>query len=162
MSHYVTHTNPYVLEPRAEELLGTDIDWTPASNRYKDVTSGNLKLTSTGDMALVSGIDLVVQSRIKELMTPIGKYAVVVEDIDGVSILDADYGNPAYSYLSEPTNRIPLQKIADACTDIMLKDARVTYASAKPNLDPTTGVLLILIDFSIIDGSTGNLSVSLT
>jgi hypothetical protein len=160
MSH-LTNTNPYVVEPRVEPLLGTDIDWSPASNRYKDLTSGNLEVTTSGDFALISGVDLVAQSRIKELMTPIGMYAAITEDINGVGVLDADYGNPAYSYLSEPTNTLPLQQIADACREIMLKDARVTNATARPNLDTNSGVLFVLVEFSILDGSSGSLSVSL-
>jgi len=153
--------NPFVIDAFDPAILGADLAWTAASNRAKDLRSGDLMMTSTGDIALVEGVQLVVQLRIRELTTPLGYFAQVVEDINGVTILDADYGNPTYTYLSEPANTLPLELIAEMCRDIMLKDARIKDARVKPNIDPGTGNLVIQVDFSLIDGTQAELALSL-
>ncbi len=151
----------HILEQSIEPFLGVDLDMSPASARTRDLSAGDLKLTPTHDVKTIKGVELVVQSRIRELTTPYGYYARYVEDYEGVKVLDANYGNKAFSYLSEPMNTLPLDKIIEACAEVMLKDARISSAEVIPDLDIENGLILIRINFTVIDGNTGDLQFAL-
>jgi hypothetical protein len=71
--------------------LGTDISQ----------LSGDLA-TSLGDFKVQSGVSNVIDAFVRELTTPLGYIAKYVLDVDGLKIVDANYGNEAYYQLSEP------------------------------------------------------------
>ena len=141
--------------------LGVDLRILPAADRIKTRFAGDLLADKTGDLELIDGTELVVRGRIRELTTPLGLYARYIEDVDGLKIIDAEYGNTAYHYLSEPSNTIPLDKIILACRDTMLKDIRVQTADVIPSIDPRTGNINITVNFRIISGNTGTLTFGL-
>lgn len=141
---------------------GRDLDWTPARARNTiNGVLGDLKVNSLGDLETVDGVRVVIQSRIRELLTPYGYIGRYVEDIEGVKYVDGDYGNLTYLLLSEPTNNISLSDVADACTYVMLKDVRVRSAEVKPNVDPERGLLLVKIDFTLQGGADGSFTFAL-
>lgn len=147
-----------ILDPK---IYGVDIDWVPASARSRSPLAGQVLHNDQGDLKLVEGPLLVVQNRVRELMTPYGFYGRYVEDFEGIHLVDGDYGNQSYYYLSEPSNTLPIDQISNECTRIMLKDARVKSAYTIPDLYPEVGILLIRIEFALLDGSEGSFQISL-
>lgn len=93
-----------------ENLLGIDISQ----------SSGDIA-TVLGDFKTQNSIANVIDAFIRELTTPLGYIGRYVLDIDGLKIVDSDYGNEAYYQLSEPlsdsfiNNMIGhIQTVADA------------------------------------------------
>lgn len=61
---------------------------------------GDIKVSSTGDFALISGTDLITQALVRRIYTSVGSYARWVRLAEGVSYLDEDYGSPLPELLS--------------------------------------------------------------
>lgn len=139
---------------------GTDIAMVPARARLT-ANAGDLPVTGIGDLTYTDGPALVMQARIRELMTPYGYYGRYVADLQGVKYIDGDYGNPAFFVLSEPTNSIPMEFVSASCEYVMLKDPRVQVATARPDIDPDTNTLLIQIDFMLVTGASGSFRLAL-
>lgn len=139
---------PYVLENVAD--YGSDISFVR-----------NLRATITGDLKTINGIELVVQSRIRELTTPFGYLARFIQDRDGIKLVDADYGNSIFNLLAEPSNTLPFEKVAEECRRIMLKDSRIASTEVKPFFDDEQNVLRVQIDFTLADGNQGQIGFDL-
>jgi hypothetical protein len=150
-----------LLDQTVEQDLGVDLLSTPASDRVRSPGAGDLRSNKTGDLTTDSGLQLVIRGRLRELTTPIGQYARYIDDVDGLKLIDIEYGNEAFRYLSEPTNTLPLDRIIESCRTVMLKDIRVESANVSPTLDPNTGMLNIKINFTIISGNVGSISFAL-
>lgn len=73
-------------------LLGTDLGTTAAG----DVAAAGR------DWGTVSGTQNVVNAFIRELLTPLGYLARWIYDVDGLKVLNEDYGFGGYAQLSEP------------------------------------------------------------
>lgn len=151
---------PELITGEIPGFYGKDLDWVPAMS-ITDPNPGNLRLTASGDLATVEGPRLVIQSRVRELLTPYGFCARYVRDYTGVKLVDADYGNPVYLILSDPLNEIPLEGVAAACQYVMLKDSRVANARVTPDVVPDVGLILLRIEFTLVTGEQGQLELTL-
>jgi hypothetical protein len=152
-------TQPYSFDTQAD--YGVDLEHVPAAAGTYRPDAGDLVVDATGDFVAIGGPMVVVQDRVKELLTPYGSLGRYVRDVDGLKYVDGTYGNPAYLLLSEPLNTLPLQLIADSCENIMLKDERVEQAKAFPDILPDTGMILVRIDYVLVAGFAGSLSLRL-
>ena len=151
--------NPYY-EGEPQVNYGVDLHIVPAgAKQYRE--AGNFVVTGSGDFGVLSGPLLVMQNRIRELLTPYGSYGRYIEDVTGIKYIDGTYGNPVYFSLSEPQNNLKLQELANACQYIMKKDPRVSEARVVPDINVELGQLLIYVEFTLATGETGTFSFNL-
>ena len=143
------------------DSFGIDLDSRPASDRARFGDAGDLRSTSFGDISTISGPELVVKSRVRELTTPFGYYSRYIQDVEGLKLVDGDYGNALYTLLSEPQSTISMDRVVSTCKDIMLKDTRVSTAEVTPSLNADSGKIDVLITFTLNDGASGSLQFSL-
>lgn len=85
--------------------LSNPIDPNYLGNDISQTLSGDLAV-NVHDLQTQSGSQNVIDAFVRELTTPLGYIARYVKDIDGLKIIDADYGNPAYYQLSEPVSDV--------------------------------------------------------
>lgn len=79
-------------QPIDPNLLGTDLG-----------TKADGDVASSGrDWGTISGVENAVNAFIRELVTPLGYLARWVYDVEGLKVLNEDYGMGAYAQLSEP------------------------------------------------------------
>lgn len=77
------------------------------------------------DLGTIDGVANVVNAFVRELMTPYGMLARWVYDAEGLKILDADYGNPAYYLLSEPVTASWANEVVSAIQQVGDAQSRI-------------------------------------
>ena len=61
----------------------------------------------------------------RRLATTQGSYALVIEDVDGIKIIDRDYGNPAGLFISEPMSSQWIVDMSNALSETIRQEPRV-------------------------------------
>jgi hypothetical protein len=102
-------------QPFDPSFLGTDL----ATTAQGDVAA------SGSDWGTISGIENVVNAFIRELVTPLGYLGRYIYDIDGLKVIDEDYGNNAYAQLSEPMTPAWINNMVDHIHSVAANQPRI-------------------------------------
>lgn len=94
----VRETNRSLLEQiavyrRDPAFIGNDIFIEPL---------GDITTNSTGDLETITGVESIVHSLLRRVTTPIDGFSRWIRTANGLTAIDDDYGNGAYSFLSTP------------------------------------------------------------
>ena len=108
-------------QPGDLSLLGTDL----ATSAEGDVAANGR------DWAVISGVENVINAFIRELVTPLGYIARYVYDIEGLKILDEDYGNAAYAQLSAPMTPEWVNSMVSHITSVANVQSRLQLKSVE-------------------------------
>ncbi len=115
------------------ELLGVDL----AVSVDRDIAM------KARDFATIGGVENVVRSFIRQLLTPYGYLARFVYDVEGVHVVDEEYGNPVYLLLSEPLTPAWINAVISGIYRVADNEPRVELLGVDYVLVPTDGQMRV-------------------
>lgn len=95
---------------------------------------GDFKITETGDLKIVEGERAINESLYRRIKTPVLGYQRWVRYLNGLFLLDGDYGNPLFNYLSSPITNATVEKIREGVESAVVRERRIqlTKLSIQP------------------------------
>lgn len=102
-----------------EAYLGEDVVITDGDN------GGDLIFGLESELENVIGYDELRQAIRRRLMTPKGALTRSIQDYTGVQIINSDYGNGAWKYLSEPLTASLPSNIKNEIKTCLAKEDRI-------------------------------------
>lgn len=124
------------------------LDPTPFGADIATTSSGDIAEVGK-DIGTISGVDNVINSFVRELLTPLGYLARWAYDVDGLKILDEDYGNSAYLQLSEPLTEAWISDMITHITLVADEQPRIVLQAVDYTLVPETNSIGFKISFTI-------------
>ena len=121
---------------RSPNFLGTDLV----------LVDGDLSVTEAGDYAVVSDEDNVAEARMRRLKLPKGSAAVVIEDVNGLKVVNYDLGNDAHKYKSEPRTINLMNLIRQAVIECIEADDRLEVFDSNAQIVDDEGIPRISIN----------------
>lgn len=122
------------------------------------------------DLALAEG-DLVVANQdyltwnwaeslsaalLRRLNTPLGSIASSVHGMEGLLVLNANYGNPAFRYLSEPQGAATTARMREGVLACLAQEDRIDVLDLTSSLDVSSaGTPLLVFDLLYTIAGTG-------
>lgn len=125
--------------------------------------SGDFMITETGDLKIIEGEKAINESIYRRIKTPEMGYQKWVRYEDGLMLLDKDYGNPVYSYLSSPITSDTADILKKRITNALKGEKRIEVR--KLSVEPKLGQLKIDIYVEYIikgESEIRNLNYTLT
>lgn len=123
-----------------KELLGVDLVATPNWDLAVNVH----------DLATQTGLSNVINAFIRELTTPQGFIGRYVYDIEGLKLIDGDYGNPAYYQLSEPLTNLWINDMMSHVQTVAVYHPRLTLDTIDYQLlDVERNQVQFMINFRV-------------
>jgi len=110
--------------------------------------NGDLKVTETGDIEIVEGERAVNESLYRRIKTPAMGYMRWVRYVDGLKLLDEEYGNTLFNYLSSPITNTTVEKIREGITSALAEERRIEVI--KLSIEPRVGQSKIDIQIDYI------------
>jgi len=135
------------------ERLYTDIGWFVGNSALagEALRGGDIAIASNSDFVIRSGVSEIVESLKRRLSTPRSFYERWILDVDGLSSIDSDYGNPAFSGLSEPMTSSWLRSMLDFITLTVNQEDRVNLISVNVgDISPQSGLVTFVLEYKII------------
>jgi len=135
------------------ERLYTDIGWFVGNSALvgEALRGGDLAISSSSDFVIRSGVDEIVESLKRRLSTPRAFYERWILDVDGLSAIDSEYGNPAFDALSEPMTSSWLRSMLDFITLTVNQEDRVNLINVSVgSISPQSGFVTFVIEYKII------------
>ena len=114
---------------------------------------GDLQVTHTGDLALQTGSESIVDNLLRRMHTPPEGYGRWVRDGDEVTLLDEDYGNPAYLFLSTPFNVNDAFEIRQALRAAAENEPRINIINVQILEVDYRGSITVRITYRILDNA---------
>ena len=98
--------------------------------------NGDFKITETGDLKIVEGERAINESLYRRIKTPVTGYQRWVRYLNGLFLLDRDYGNPLFNYLSSPITNATVEKIKEGIGSAIARERRIELIklSIQPNV----------------------------
>lgn len=114
------------------------------------ILDGDLSIKN-GRIALEVGDNVIGNSIIRRLSTPINIYSRTILQGDDVVTLDEDYGNPAYNLTALDSNLV-IERMRNALAESLQKDPRIivnsiSFQESIPNVN-------IVIDYTVKGSNT--------
>jgi hypothetical protein len=106
------------------------------------------------DIDTISGTDNVINAFVRELITPLGFLARWVYDVDGLKILDEDYGNGVYIQLSEPMTETWIANMVAHVTSVADEQTRIQLRSVDYVVTPETNSISFNVYFKVAQDAT--------
>jgi hypothetical protein len=135
------------------ERLYTDIGWFVGNSALvgEALRGGDLAISSSSDFVIRSGVNEIVESLKRRLSTPRAFYERWILDVDGLSAIDSEYGNPAFDALSEPMTSSWLRSMLDFITLTVNQEDRVNLINVSVgSISPQSGFVTFVIEYKII------------
>jgi phage baseplate assembly protein W len=87
--------------------------------------NGDFQVTETGDIKVIEGESAVNESLYRRIKTPATGYMRWVRYVDGLKLLDKEYGNSLFSYLSSPITNKTAERMREGITNAIAGDKRI-------------------------------------
>jgi phage baseplate assembly protein W len=110
---------------------------------------GDFEVSETGDLKIVEGEKAINESLYRRIKTPAAGYARWVRYEDGLAMLDKEYGNPLYSYLSSPITNTTIGSIKEAITTAVEGEKRIKLIKLSIEPKAEQSKIDVLIDYII-------------
>lgn len=85
----------------------------------------DLLSTVTGDLDIITGVDVIIDNLLRLLTTAPGGYARYLRINNGVEIYNPNFHNAAYNSLSQPLNSGLSSSVLDAIREAALQETRI-------------------------------------
>ena len=131
----------------------TDIGWFVGNSALSGeaLRGGDIAIAADSDFVIRSGVNEIVESLKRRLSTPRAFYERWILDVDGLSSIDSDYGNPVFGILSEPMTSSWLRSMLDFITLTVNQEDRVNLVDVSVgSISPQSGSVTFVIDYKII------------
>jgi phage baseplate assembly protein W len=111
--------------------------------------NGDFEISETGDLKVVEGEKAINESLYRRIKTPAAGYMRWVRYEDGLALLDKEYGNSLYNYLSSPITNTTVESIREGITSAIAGERRIELI--KLSIEPKAGQskIDVLIDYII-------------
>lgn len=113
----------------------------------------DLQVTESGDLAVQTGAESIVDNLLRRMHTPPQGYARWVRDGEALTILDLNYGNVAYLYLSTPLSLDDGGEIKDAIFEAAAQEQRIQVLDVQLTSFDLTGKVTVSLTYRILDNS---------
>jgi hypothetical protein len=142
-------------EPNKTDLerIYTDIGWFVGNSALagEALRGGDIAISSSSDFVIRSGVNEIVESLKRRLSTPRAFYERWILDVDGLSSIDSNYGNPAFDALSEPMTSSWLRSMLDFITLTVNQEDRVSLVNVSVgSVSPQSGSVTFVIEYKVI------------
>lgn len=108
------------------------------------------------DYATANWAENLNASLLRRLNTPRGAVASSVRGTEGVLVLNAGYGNPAFRYLSEPLNAATTIKLRQGILTCLADEDRIDVLELNSRVDVVaSGLPLLVFDLTYTLAGTG-------
>jgi len=131
----------------------TDIGWFVGNSALSGeaLRGGDIAIAADSDFVIRSGVNEIVESLKRRLSTPRAFYERWILDVDGLSSIDSDYGNPVFGILSEPMTSSWLRSMLDFITLTVNQEDRVNLVDVSVgSISPQSGSVTFVIEYKII------------
>jgi hypothetical protein len=131
----------------------TDIGWFVGNSALagEALRGGDIAIAADSDFVIRSGVNEIVESLKRRLSTPRAFYERWILDVDGLSSIDSDYGNPVFGILSEPMTSSWLRSMLDFITLTVNQEDRVNLIDVSVGfISPQSGSVTFVIEYKII------------
>jgi len=131
----------------------TDIGWFVGNSALagEALRGGDIAIAADSDFVIRSGVNEIVESLKRRLSTPRAFYERWILDVDGLSSIDSDYGNPVFGILSEPMTSSWLRSMLDFITLTVNQEDRVNLVDVSVgSISPQSGSVTFVIEYKII------------
>lgn len=125
----------YDRDPR---VIGSDIA----------IREEDLSVSSNGDIETITGVESIIENLLRRMTTPINGYARWIRTANGLEIIDEDFGNGAYSFLSTPITKSDPSAIKLAVLTAASQETRIVVNKVEVVTNYKKGFDLF-IDFFI-------------
>lgn len=130
----------------------------PSYNRSSEVTgtdvllkaNDDFLLTAFGDFQTITGADLVTQALLRRLHTPTNGYKRLVQTANGLEIIDGNYGNATYEYLSAASTPMNVAAVEAALKEAIAAEKRVELIDIKVAQDSSFTLIRAQIRYRIL------------
>ena len=123
---------------------------------------GDLIPTAGGDLEVSRGFENLRLAIFRRLLTPKGSLSKFVVDVDGLIQINEEYGNGAYSLLSEPLSSVVVTQVKEEIITCLAQEPRITVSEVVPSILPINNTYKISyrIDYVVV-GSADMQTLSL-
>jgi len=135
------------------DRIYTDIGWFVGNSTLagEALRGGDIAISADSDFVIRSGVSEIVESLKRRLSTPRTFYERWILDVDGLSSIDSDYGNPAFSALSEPMTSFWLRSMIDFITLTVNQEDRVNLVNVSVgSISPQSGSVTFVIEYKVL------------
>lgn len=135
------------------DIDNVDLGWLVGES---DVTGqalrgGDIVIRDNGDFATRIGANQIVEAIKRRITTPTAFYQKAILDVNGVQLLDSNYGNPTFNLQSEGITSAWLRRATAAMKSSLLQEDRIENVNVfVSDLAPENGRVIFTIQFTII------------
>lgn len=123
-------------------------------------------MVEDGDLAVLTGADVVQAALIRRLRTPLGSYGILIGSLDdqgywAITRMGTSYGSDMGRMISEPLTNAWIRSFISLITATLSSDTRIRLANIDVDIfDPSRGMVRFIIEYEIVDdGAAGTLTL---